>query len=77
MSTPTKSLEIWVPAGVIIDLNALPGVELLGPASLFRWQDSPPHDQTDIRCVVCRDRETLLRALDLELSEQSRHSEHI
>jgi hypothetical protein len=63
-------MEIFIPEGVVIDLTALPGAELLTGASSQCWGDAlPPVHRMGSQRVVCRDRETLLTFLGLALTE--------
>jgi hypothetical protein len=63
-------LEIFIPEGVVIEVTALPGAELLTGASSQYWSDAVPSShRRDIRRVLCLDQSSFLNALGLELSE--------
>ena len=63
-------LEIYVPRGVHIKVNALPVEALLRCGSSLYWQDiRESRRRKGNRRIECRDRKALLTALDLELEE--------
>jgi hypothetical protein len=62
---PDELIDISIPEGVVIELSALPGAELLTGASSIYWGEPIPSPRKKgTRKIECRDLTALLKALD-------------